>query len=214
MLMLPILWILGCASTSGSLGPSEQKCIECSLRRHGAAETMPAALARFDSDCRSGNAASCSVLGVMHEHGRGVARDPKRASSLYQQACQQGNPAGCVNLGRLLGSGVGGRRDAEGAALIFEVACHDGVNEGCYQLAQAHYRSGNVSAARTALSQACGAGHAGGCLGLGALYQHGYGVKRDARRASRLYRRACRQGEALACDRIVLQSHGTSLARR
>ncbi|RLB57605.1 MAG: hypothetical protein DRI90_17835 [Deltaproteobacteria bacterium] len=204
MMVLPILWILGCGSTLGSLEPRQQKCLECALRRHSDGETMPDAVARFTSDCRSGDSASCSVLGVMHEHGRGVSRDAKRASTLYQQACQQGNPAGCVNLGRLLGSGVGGRLDAEGAALIFEVACHDGVTEGCYQLAQLRYRSGNVSAARTALAQACALGHADGCLGLGALYQRGHGVKQDPARAATLYRKACRQGQPVACDRIAL----------
>ncbi|MBW2456220.1 MAG: sel1 repeat family protein [Deltaproteobacteria bacterium] len=198
--MLIVTTLLGCG---GSLATAEQGCVECSLRRHEPGATPPDAVARFETDCGAGDPASCSVLGVMYEVGRGVPQDRKRAKSLFQEACQHGNPTGCVNLGRLLDSGLGGRLDSDGAIVIFEVACHDGVGEGCYQLARMHYKSGSVGKARRALTHACDDGHPDACLGLGALHQHGHGVEPDGARASELYAKACRLGETMGCERLV-----------
>jgi len=40
----------------------------------------------------------CFLLGVLYENGRGVAKDEKKALSLYEKACNAGNGGACLNL--------------------------------------------------------------------------------------------------------------------
>jgi TPR repeat protein len=143
-----VLFVVGCGS--GSLQERQQKCVECALRQHETIADMHAAVARFDRGCLSGDARSCSVLGVMYEEGRGVRRDAARARALYAHACSAGNAPACTNLGRLVQE-----RDTAGALVAFEVACHRGDVEGC-RLLRAHrpddgrtIQSASASALRT-----------------------------------------------------------------
>ncbi len=52
--------------------------------------------------CRRGNAASCTRLGLMHERGEGVAKDLSRAATLYDKACQGADVPACSRLGEML----------------------------------------------------------------------------------------------------------------
>ena len=55
----------------------------------------------FKRGCDQGNAAGCNHLGLLYEHGRGVANDSNRAADLFKKACDEGNDLGCRNLSRL-----------------------------------------------------------------------------------------------------------------
>jgi uncharacterized protein len=198
---------LGAIGCGGTLGARQQRCVECALRAGAGDADLGRAAARFEQACDTGDARSCSVLGVMYEEGKGVAADPARAERLYERACARGNARACTNLGRLLD---GPRHDRDGAAVAFEVACHAGDAEGCYQLGRARYAAGDVRHAAAALCKACTSAHAPACDGLGVLYEQGRGVAQDPTRARDLYRQACEAGYVAACDRLDVPSTRTA----
>jgi len=79
-----------------------QECVENALRNRPDPEAVSDAAVAFARACREGEAASCSVLGVMYELGRGFPRNTPYARTLYRSACQQQNQRACENLGELL----------------------------------------------------------------------------------------------------------------
>jgi TPR repeat protein len=97
--------LAACASpgaASPHAGYEEQACAEQALRRSPHPAILDGAEESFTLWCGLGDAASCSMLGVMYEAGAGVARDPRRALALYQRACSAGNARACTNLGAAL----------------------------------------------------------------------------------------------------------------
>ena len=189
----------GCAN---SLDRDRQYCLECALRRTPHSLDDRDAAAQFREGCEAGDAASCSVLGVMVEQGRSGPPDPRAAAHLYQRACVAGNAWGCVNLGRALESGATGNLDREGARLTYELACRSNLPAGCYQLGRWHYRAGDVKQAVVALEHSCRGGDADACMGLGSIYQHGHGLAADRGRAEAFFLQACGQGSVEACQRL------------
>jgi len=196
--------VVGCATGATQSGlAGRQQCVECAIVSGPAPESLAGAAERFGDGCRRGQGASCSALGLMHMHGRGVSQDRARATALLERACQLGNTRGCVHLGRLLEDGSAERRDPQGAALMFELGCEQGESEGCYSLAQLRYQQGRTAEAERALEQACDDQYALACTGLGAMVQHGHGVAPNGARARQLYLHACRLGEPSACRRLA-----------
>ena len=78
-----------------------QVCVENALRNHPSPADMRDAAPAFAGACNGGEAASCSVLGVMYELGWNVPADISRARSLYATACDAHNLRGCENLRNL-----------------------------------------------------------------------------------------------------------------
>ncbi len=189
---------LGCVP---ELSSSEQKCVECALRRRDSQHAAEAAL-RFANQCQAGDPASCSALGVIYEEGRGVRADPHKAAALYQRACTAGNAVACVNLGQLYEGGATGAPDTEGAEVMYQAACERGYGEGCYHLGAVRYQVGSVGPAAKALDRGCAAGHPRSCEVLGVMYKSGLGVPKNERRAKALFAEACRGGADGACQRL------------
>jgi len=48
--------------------------------------------------CENGSAHACQHLGGMYQQGNGVARDRRRATSLFMLSCEGGHPRGCHRL--------------------------------------------------------------------------------------------------------------------
>jgi hypothetical protein len=61
----------------------------------------------FRQAAETGNADAINNLGVMYEHGTGVAKDYAEAVRLYRQAAEKGNTLAINNLGRMNASGRG-----------------------------------------------------------------------------------------------------------
>ena len=57
-----------------------------------------AAAGYFKRGCEAGHPPSCAQLATAHLLGRGVARDPVRAHSLYKKACDAGETSACDAL--------------------------------------------------------------------------------------------------------------------
>jgi TPR repeat protein len=65
-----------------------------------------------------------------------------------------------------------------------------------------------------ALEGACGEGQATSCVSLGSLYDGGFGVIRDRRKAAASYKTACDLGDKPGCARLaVLEAQGLGIPR-
>lgn len=107
--------LLACACAPGAAGTTAagpafdaQACAEDALRRSPDAAHLANVAFGLSRWCAMGDAASCSMLGVMHELGLGVRRRRDHAWSLYRRACDAGNARACQNLYELVRSSVTG----------------------------------------------------------------------------------------------------------
>lgn len=83
-----------------------------------------------------GNAAAQVTLGLAHELGHGVVRDPLYAGYLYRQAALAGEPRGQFALGQLYEYGIGVEPSIETALPWYSLAAAQGHREACRRLGQ------------------------------------------------------------------------------
>ncbi len=195
---------VGCARP-GPVTAERQECVECALRQRPDStdpSTLPQAEEQFGRWCAEGDSRSCSVLGVMYEFGRGVARDEQKAVVLYTRACRDNNARACVSLGRMMELGTAARADIAGATTMYDSACRSGDQEGCVAFARMLFGEGALKRSANILKRGCRTGHAPACEALGVMAEQGRGVAKNARRAQKLFRRACKGGSTQACARL------------
>ena len=175
-----------------------QTCVENALRNKPDPALLAEAAVELGQGCRFTDTASCSMLGVMYELGRGVPLDVRRARSLYQQSCDGGNARACGNLGALVlrEPSLGA---PERALELLRSACDAVDARACATLGAAHLEGGAAPAspaeARRLLELACDRGEPSGCVAL-AL---GLARSGDEARADTLLARACARGHAEGC---------------
>jgi hypothetical protein len=152
--------------------------------------------------CEGGDAKKCEDLGGLFLLGRGgMVKDEAKARTLFAKACELGNIASCEFAGKMMRDGRGGPADDAGATRLLVRAC-DGASYGaCTSLALAAMKSGDKATALRLMTKACDGGDKLGCMGLGAMYLNGNGVKRDRARAKVLLQKACSLGATAACDK-------------
>jgi TPR repeat protein len=163
-----------------------QDCVENALRNQPDPEAVREAALAFTTACRGGEAASCSVLGVMYELGRGVPLSASRALALYERACDAHNPRACGNLGDLLLSDRAGVRDPARAVFLLRSACDAEQGRACERLGRA-YRDGDgepqdAGRAAALFDAACSDGYAPACAAVADPIA--LSPERDLRRAS------------------------------
>ena len=91
----------------------------------------------FERGCKSGDAHSCTEVGMGFRNGRGSARDDARALDYFERGCTGGDLVGCLNVGEFYANGMGGvTRDYARAAALYQRACNGSVMPGCVFLAQ------------------------------------------------------------------------------
>ena len=73
-------------------------------------------------------------LGVMYEHGQGVAPDFRLAAERYQRAADQGHPEARADLAALLFHGHGVPRDVTEAVRLTRLAADQGVARAQYKM--------------------------------------------------------------------------------
>lgn len=59
-----------------------------------------AILLEYQNTCSQGDMGGCHNLGVLFDHGRGVAQNYERAATFYRRACDDGYKEACRELGR------------------------------------------------------------------------------------------------------------------
>src|SRR5262249_7382532 len=79
--------------------------------------------------CDASQYRSCVGLAYAYATGKGMPKDPARASALYDRACKGGLLVGCVNLGVAYAQGAGVPQDLSTAKGLFERACESGPPE-------------------------------------------------------------------------------------
>ncbi len=182
-----------------------QACAEDALRRGPDPALVNDAAASFSTACGMRDLASCSMLGVAHELGLGVAKSATRARSLYRHACEGGNARACGNLGELLLDDARAGGDAGHALFLLGAACDAGSARHCGVLGWA-YGAGVVVprspvAAASYLERSCARGEPLGCMTLVDLIEGGV-VVADPSHARDLAARACMHGSAAGCARL------------
>jgi formylglycine-generating enzyme required for sulfatase activity/TPR repeat protein len=153
--------------------------------------------------CGIGHAKSCHSVGVMYEHGDGVAKDLGKAAALQAKACDGGYTGGCINLGAMHQTGAGVAKDLGKAAGLYAKAFGGAAATGCFNLGEKYYNGDGVSVdlpmAAALFATACDGGEANGCYDLGVMHRNGQGVPKDRAKAATLYKKACDGGFSDGC---------------
>ncbi len=216
-LLAASLCLAGCAPATLEIEfvHDPQTCAEDALRRRPDPALAAETAAAFSSDCARGDTASCSMLGVAHEVGYGVARDADRARSLYQQACRSGNKRACGNLGEVLLAEAEPGASPAAPLTLLEVACEAKQGRACAVLGHALAHSAvvprDLPLAGRFLRQACDREQPHACLELAELVEGGSVPARPGM-AEHLLEIACARGSEVACDRLAPapRSRGTA----
>ncbi len=137
---------------------------------------------------REGDAEAQYIVGVMHDHGEGVARDYAAAASWYEKAAGQGHDLAAFSLGFMYynGAGEGDNAVAQdiGKALVWlkRAAAADSPMAQAL-LAEIYYRGDvtrrNLVAAATLNLMAAEKGIAGARYSAALMLSNGEGVERD-----------------------------------
>ena len=105
-------------------------------RAYYAAQSYENARYAFIRAANGGNVLAANNLGVMHNMGEGVAKDPVEARKWFEKAAATGFPLAMSNLGQLDPDGSGVAPDYARAAELFEKAAKAGDANGAYELAR------------------------------------------------------------------------------
>ncbi len=158
--------------------------------------------------CDKGSHASCHVLGILYQRGKGGApQDDAQAAAFFKQSCEANHQPACGQLGyhHYLGKGVS--RDKTTAVRLFKKACDAAEATGCTFLARMTRDGEGVArsekGAFALFKRACDAGDGNGCTYLGDMYARGSGVQPDIKNAAKLSKRACEAGSADGCARLA-----------
>ena len=155
------------------------------------------ALKKFEPLAESGHAESQHYLGVIHEQGRGVAKDPKAAIKWYLKAAEHGHTEAQRALGLMYTYGSE-QDDMEAIKWYTEAAeCGDPT---------AHCRLGDMYAAGRGVekndtevvkwyTKAAERGRTDAMNSLGDMYAKGRGVAKDAKTSVKWYTKAAEQGD-------------------
>ena len=151
-------------------------------------KTWSDAYAAWDQACNTGDAHSCTELGLLVGNKHPVPWPNEQAVDDYlNQGCDNGDPEGCYWLAEDDLS----RREppAEETYVMLERSCTGRYGPGCADLATVHLnRQTNFDDEIAAgfLAQACDHGHFESCRVLGNMYLRGKGVERDRQKAKEL----------------------------
>ena len=152
--------------------------------------------------CDAGDGLACRMLGDAFYAGHGVSADVDKASSLYARACEVGDGQACAQQGMLLPSNaveVPTRADD-----LFTRGCDLGSPEACRLIVlktlDAHGDLKDGTVRRALFRHACDQGAAVGCLALYDLLRHQPSEPGTSLQLPALLKRACRLGEAQACE--------------
>lgn len=102
LFLLAVCALGGCAlpSSPRAIDAPTHACVDRALQNDPDRTVLREAADRFEAGCEAGDAAACSLLGVMRERGLAMHADITRARALFQRACRAGNAIGCRHFQR------------------------------------------------------------------------------------------------------------------
>jgi TPR repeat protein len=177
----------------------------------GFTKDLPRAMTLFKSACGSdhldASPKACIYLGQMYYAGAGVAKDFTQAVHYFNEGCSGGDAPGCNNLAVMYGAGEGVAVDLVRAMALTQLACDGGDSASCNGIEpHVHYTRARSSRARApaaphilAMRRACDENDASQCAELGMLYEHGYWLDVDKKKADAYVTKACDLGHTVAC---------------
>jgi uncharacterized protein len=149
-----------------------------------------------------GNADAQYNLGVMYDHGTGVAQDYREAMKWYRLAAAQGNPAAQHGLGFMYVYGRGVSQDYKEASKWFRLAAVRRHTTSQYALGSLYLHGYGVpqdyaeAAKWFHLAAEQGSAHAQNSIGF--MYRNGMGSPQDYKAAVKWFRLAAAQGNPSA----------------
>jgi hypothetical protein len=139
-----------------------------------------------------------TFVGLMYEHGRGVAKDDALAIAWYRKAADAGNPTAMNNLGTMYENGQGLAKDDAMADTWYRKAADAGLTAAMNNLGTMYENGQGLAkdAAQAAVwyTKAAKGGELNGMYNLGRLYESGRGLAKDLQQAIAWYRKASEAG--------------------
>jgi uncharacterized protein len=161
-----------------------------------------AAMEQWFPLAEGGIAVAQNNLGVMYDHGQGVAEDDVQAVRWYRLAAEQGNAQAQYSLGLMYGNGHGVPEDDRAAVKWYRLAAAQGSANAQYHLALVHDFGEGVAeddaVAALWYRRAADLGDSRAQYNLALLYDFGKGLPEDDVQALKWYKRAAKQGDAKA----------------
>lgn len=187
LLMLLSLSLLACSKKSAT-GPEQEfqgvpaggpsaSDHEAAAKRERSTLSSPAGpsaqkLALDRKACAQGKAKACYRIGSRHHHGRGKAKNNRKAAAYFERACKGGVMAGCHDLGSLYFWGRGVPKNMARAIALSRRACRKGYAQACRNMGFAFFRGQGVkkdpAKGKSFLKKACQGGNKQACRDLGA----------------------------------------------
>jgi TPR repeat protein len=201
--VLVALFASGCSSNLFGRGPYDaQSCVEESLRRNPKNPEAREAAAVFAEACKLGDAAACSVHGLMLELGAGVPSDAPQARALYAKACSAQNQRACANLSRLELQTATDVVDIAQAQNRLLIACEEGEASACAFAGSLSSSTQDRDPETTAalLTKACNRGQTSACYDLAEATRTG---APPSVAEIELYVKACLGGHEPACKKLA-----------
>lgn len=173
--------------------------------------------------CGARHAASCQLLGYLHEGTRLGAADPQRSLALYERACELGDGDGCMSAANVHSRGLLGKPDPAAAIAPLTRSCELGNGAGCVHLAEKYEQALGVERdearakalyqrAHERLAAECPK-NGQSCYALGRLYVFGNGVAVDYKKGREVFVAGCDAGSGASCYAVgylVQRGFGTT----
>ncbi len=157
--------------------------------------------ANYVRACDAGLVSACANLEKLYRGGVDPDRDPASAMALWESGCERGVAVACANGGRLADDPrMGERSDPARARMLLTRGCATGDPFTCGLLG-VRLLDDEPERGEELLEAACDAGIATSCQDLADALWKGKRLRKDRRRARKLYARACSGGAETACSR-------------
>jgi uncharacterized protein len=154
--------------------------------------------------CDLQNGSGCATLAFLYATGKSVAKDDKKAATLYKKSCELGDAQGCYNAALMAQSARGTREELARAVADYQEACDLGSSPGCTNLGFLYERGIGVKEnkplamalyRRGCDGSSCTPSNLGGCVNVGRAYRDGLGVEKDEAKAAEIFRQSCERPE-------------------
>lgn len=149
-----------------------------------------------------GNSQAQITMGLMHDYGHGVPRDPTQSIKWYRMAAEQGVPLVQHDLGVKYFQGQGIEQNYKEAAKWWEMSSNAGIADSQFNLGLMYYRGigidkDHVKAAEL-FEKAAAQGHGNAQYSLAVMYAFGQSKPKDYNKALEWFRKSAAQEIAQA----------------